>query len=72
MSKHDKLKERLTIFVNENNNQSFINIPIRITIGHKLDVVCHILNELLTFKYKKQTSVSKYENKDDGYVFYFN
>ncbi len=71
-SKSDKLKERLSFFVKEENYTSLMKIPYRVICGSKLDAVSVILQDLLRDKYHKEFKCTSYEdNKIDCYEFKF-
>jgi hypothetical protein len=72
MSKTDKLKERLSFFVKEENATDLLKIPYRVICGSKLDAVAVILQDLLRDKHHKEFKCTSYEdNKIDCYVFVF-
>jgi len=72
-SKSDKLKERLTFFIEDKNvDIKNMKIPYRAMRGYKLDIVVAVLLNLLRDKFNKEFKCTNYEDdKKDSYLFNF-
>lgn len=68
-SKVDKLKERLSYFVNESISKTSLKIPNRIVQGFKLDNVAVAIQDLLCDKHKIKLKYTGYEQIGNDFIY---
>lgn len=76
-SRMDKLKERLSYLINDENNEYYdtnnnkLSIPINVTTGYKLNELIDCSKELLEKKHNTKLTIKDHSSTLNHFIFYF-